>query len=497
MVDSKSILEKSDESAVIKTIKKKKKSVKMRQNLYKFRMAKKSGTKLSHKQNNVDNTDPEINIKKKNILVTINSNIWGTKFKFNGHKNLPESIGQITYKTSLFHLQPRQMKIVIDDLSINSENQTKCKCIKNKSKPNNIVKSKTSMFANPVNPSLPKNQSLNLLNEKLNLVDSAANNKIEKSSNQMKNLISLKTSATLSAIPVLDKKSSKKTLFNVNFSDTNSIDLNELSNNIGFKNQSSFESLTHSLAYCNDEIATVHELVEKKFNYNGGFFDKFNLPVLRLASDNLELEDYDENNLIISHTGTNHLDGEIDDEEIHLLASSSTSSSIKLSPSINTSLNVPMATTTSTTTTSLTTTIYPKNHLKSSKYSFINKLNKHGEFLFTSSQLFNYFFNRKNFLLEKVDYQKLDENKLESFNTVNMGSNKLADKIEQNNDDSKADEDIYELNHSDNESQDKNKQSNSNGSSRKKRNSLKNQFILYNKPPIWNETNQVKFFLYF
>jgi hypothetical protein len=56
----------------------------------------------------------------KHKLVEINSNLWGTKFKFNGLNYLPLNIGSITYKTSLFHLQPRQMKIKIKDLSLYS-----------------------------------------------------------------------------------------------------------------------------------------------------------------------------------------------------------------------------------------------------------------------------------------------------------------------------------------------------------------------------------------
>ncbi|CAF0825138.1 unnamed protein product [Brachionus calyciflorus] len=54
---------------------------------------------------------------KNNYLVHVVSNFWGTKFKFHGHKYLPEEIGQIVYKTSLFHLQPRQMTITLNDLT--------------------------------------------------------------------------------------------------------------------------------------------------------------------------------------------------------------------------------------------------------------------------------------------------------------------------------------------------------------------------------------------
>lgn len=50
-------------------------------------------------------------------LVEVNSNIWGTKFKIHGiAKNLPANLGQISYKTSLLHLQPRQMTVVVTEL---------------------------------------------------------------------------------------------------------------------------------------------------------------------------------------------------------------------------------------------------------------------------------------------------------------------------------------------------------------------------------------------
>ena len=45
------------------------------------------------------------------------SNIWGTKFKINGVASyLPQDLGQVLYKTSLLHLQPRQMTITILEL---------------------------------------------------------------------------------------------------------------------------------------------------------------------------------------------------------------------------------------------------------------------------------------------------------------------------------------------------------------------------------------------
>ncbi|CAG9817981.1 unnamed protein product [Phaedon cochleariae] len=51
-------------------------------------------------------------------LVEVTSNIWGTKFKIHGlPSSVPANLGQVTYKTSLLHLQPRQMTLVMTELS--------------------------------------------------------------------------------------------------------------------------------------------------------------------------------------------------------------------------------------------------------------------------------------------------------------------------------------------------------------------------------------------
>ncbi|KAL3280347.1 hypothetical protein HHI36_017836 [Cryptolaemus montrouzieri] len=50
-------------------------------------------------------------------LVEVTSNIWGTKFKIHGlPASTPANLGQITYKTSLLHLQPRQMTLIVTEL---------------------------------------------------------------------------------------------------------------------------------------------------------------------------------------------------------------------------------------------------------------------------------------------------------------------------------------------------------------------------------------------
>lgn len=53
-----------------------------------------------------------------NRLAEVSSNIWGTKFKILGVnlEHVPSLLGQINYKASLLHLQPRQMRLEIMDL---------------------------------------------------------------------------------------------------------------------------------------------------------------------------------------------------------------------------------------------------------------------------------------------------------------------------------------------------------------------------------------------
>ncbi|CAL1531626.1 unnamed protein product, partial [Lymnaea stagnalis] len=53
-----------------------------------------------------------------NRLVEVTSNIWGTKFQITGvASSLPACLGQVVYKTSLLHLQPRQMTITITEMT--------------------------------------------------------------------------------------------------------------------------------------------------------------------------------------------------------------------------------------------------------------------------------------------------------------------------------------------------------------------------------------------
>lgn len=89
---------------------------------------RKCRSKRRHHSNNNDkanNTETEITdelayvdtLPEEVKLVEVTSNIWGTKFKIHGlAKTVPANLGQVTYKTSLLHLQPRQMTLVITEL---------------------------------------------------------------------------------------------------------------------------------------------------------------------------------------------------------------------------------------------------------------------------------------------------------------------------------------------------------------------------------------------
>ncbi|XP_078617700.1 tubby-related protein 4-like isoform X1 [Branchiostoma floridae x Branchiostoma japonicum] len=57
------------------------------------------------------------NLPQENRLVEVTSNIWGTKFKVHGLAPfLPAYMGAVNYKTSLLHLQPRQMTIYLPEI---------------------------------------------------------------------------------------------------------------------------------------------------------------------------------------------------------------------------------------------------------------------------------------------------------------------------------------------------------------------------------------------
>lgn len=76
------------------------------------------GDTLGQRRSTPSLTQPPVSFLKQEVkLVEVTSNIWGTKFKIHGlAKTVPANLGQVTYKTSLLHLQPRQMTLVITEL---------------------------------------------------------------------------------------------------------------------------------------------------------------------------------------------------------------------------------------------------------------------------------------------------------------------------------------------------------------------------------------------
>lgn len=99
------------------------------------------------------------------------SNIWGTKFKIHGLATLvPANLGQVTYKTSLLHLQPRQMTLVMTELrddfpigpdptfnpNLFSEDEDESAVLEEKSKITRIV----SIDSPPIAPMSPRGNRL-------------------------------------------------------------------------------------------------------------------------------------------------------------------------------------------------------------------------------------------------------------------------------------------------------------------------------------------------
>jgi hypothetical protein len=172
--------------------------------------------------------------------------------------------------------------------------------------------------------------------------------------------------------------------------------------------------------------------------------------------------------------------------------------SIPTNSSINYNNNSINTTTPANTTTSLTTTIYPKYHKKHSKFNLIDRFNRSTDLFFSSNNFFNFLLNRK--VLANADYHKLEEkndfnllNK-EVNNTTIMNNNNNANsehlniKHDSNNrDDTDADPLIVEST----EQKATSKLVAKRKMSQKKALPNKNQIVLKNKPPIWNETNQV------
>lgn len=181
------------------------------------------------------------------------------------------------------------MKIILDDLSNSKPSEdTQTALLEKNPEITTATNEETKAIAEPQ----PLTQSLespklsaHLKINKSNLSLTSTVGTIEKKN--FDNFISIKTSATLGVLPDLTKNNSKDIL------------LSKSSSHNDFENRSLYN---YSLNSCNDEIASIHGLIENKFNKNstGEFFEKFNLPVLKLAKENLDIENYIDYNLITS-----------------------------------------------------------------------------------------------------------------------------------------------------------------------------------------------------
>lgn len=468
---------------------------------------------------------------KKRLLVEIRSNIWGTKFEFIGQNCLPSSIGQIVYKTSLFHLQPRQMKITLDDLTPAVVQQpqhqhqkqqdlsipTTSKQAANKP-PKRIVKSNT------FDPSFTTTNNNN--NNSLHVTNPAKLNK---------NLISIQrvTSATLGAIPSsnsanLDEMHLETDEFNstLNKRSFRVPATKKINNEFDLLNQR--HANLNELTNCSEKISTVQQLIENKFDKNDQFFctnNSYNLPILSLVStnDKLLIENYIDTEyqasseyLFTSLTSANireecdDHDEEDNSSEINLISENVHDSSAS---------SVCMQTTLapSNRRTSLMN-FYSKLQLNQSKrFNLLNRLSS-GDFLFSSSSSFFNFLrgsssmnssnscqtnlnnnnnnnvssNKKNARLVD-EYQKLEESNFNSIKiktSTKVNTNRLVKSNETDEADLIDDEN---LNESDNEKLIENSACTRVNKKQQQMSSNNNprQFTLHNKPPIWNETNQV------
>lgn len=72
------------------------------------RLTRRHKNSKNHSQQYIDTLPEDLK------LAEVTSNIWGTKFRIQGvSQGLATNLGQVTYKTSLLHLQPRQMTLLM------------------------------------------------------------------------------------------------------------------------------------------------------------------------------------------------------------------------------------------------------------------------------------------------------------------------------------------------------------------------------------------------
>jgi hypothetical protein len=176
---------------------------------------------------------------KRSVLVNIKSNLWGTIFRFYGTRYLPSFIGEIVYKTSLFHLQPRQMTITLENLT-NLEKKTNFEKV-TRVKPRPILQPETVPAVQKAitKPNVELNRT-NSLKEKLKHYSKFSN-------------------TILGAIPNYSNSCLNVNYFTELKNIQNSKNQNSNSNNMNLSRSSSIAGDSDML------ISTANELIESKF----------------------------------------------------------------------------------------------------------------------------------------------------------------------------------------------------------------------------------------
>ncbi len=445
-----------------------------------------AGKKLTKKQKNTDNQSNVIRFRR-NILVKVKANIWGTKFKFHGVKYLPKQIGHITYKTSLFHLQPRQMTICLEDLTYLSSvdfDKLNDRINNDASDHTNNSKHRKSKYLKTEE----KQQSINSTRNNNMIKENQAKKQEKVKYSNIESIKSINSSiigafpANLSLVSQPDSKIIRKSNSCLSISSASSI----LRNN-RFNNQQ---------LNINDKMSTAQQLIERTFIKNNDIINIVNLPQLKLVSEDsisdYNQEEFDTHSCCLITSNVPIDDSINENEAISICDSSNSLQTNSLARRANSILNK--------FTSDLIRYLTNKRLLLTKSNSIDNSLL---EETFDEDELNDSIYEED----DDENYYDL-ENKTSSnnINNINTTNNKNTN-ANYNNEEDENENLISNIiskktikskfNFTKNKYLIGMRKNNKIVTTKKKKipkNSnlkRKNKFVLHNKPPIWNETNQV------
>ena len=418
---------------------------------------------------------------RRNILVKVKANVWGTKFKFHGIKYLPKTIGHITYKTSLFHLQPRQMTICLEDLTyLNAVDFEKLNDNSNHMNYPKRCKSKILKTEEKQSTSLNNNSVLIKENQPVKQEKVKYSN-IESIKSINSSIVGALPDNTLSLMSKSNSSIIKKSNSCLSISSANSILLNDTFNNQHLN--------------INDKMSTAQQLIERTFIKNNDIISIVNLPQLKLVSEdsiiNYNHEEYDAHSCCLITSSVPKDDSLNESEEITICENPNAILTNNFARRTNSILN------------KFTSDLI---RYLTNKRSLLNKSNSINNSLLEETLDEDEMNENESFLEEQDDDDYYDFETNVSSNNNNTNSNDI------NNNNNIIDEDENE-NLISNKISKKTVKSKFNFTKNKyligmrkktktvtkkkkkisKNNNLKrkNKFVLHNKPPIWNETNQV------